>query len=100
MATCAERLMRYLGAVRNVMGSSLRETRTDGIVTQRLEVRSSRSAQAEPSAAATLALLAHYDLGLTKLIVTGVTVGREQTEDVKTKAWLMSAGVRLPLGRQ
>lgn len=42
------------------------------------------------------ALHARYDLGLTKLIVA--LNGRRQ--DVKTKAWLMSAGFRLRLGKR
>jgi hypothetical protein len=41
-------------------------------------------------------LLVRYDLGLTKLIVTNS--GARQ--DVKTEAWLMSAGFRLRLGKK
>lgn len=41
------------------------------------------------------AALARYDLGLTRLIVT-----RTGTLDVKTKAWLMSVGLRLPLSKR
>lgn len=43
-----------------------------------------------------LALLARYDLGLTKLFVTS----NGTREDVKTEAWLMSAGFRLRFGKR
>jgi len=41
-----------------------------------------------------VALFVRYDLGLTKLIVQGTP------QDVKTEAWLMSAGFRLPVGKR
>lgn len=40
-----------------------------------------------------VALLGRYDLGLTKLIVQG------SRNDIKSEAWLMTAGVRLRLGK-
>jgi len=42
-----------------------------------------------------LVLLARYDLGLTRLFVVQMT-----PVDIKTKAWLMSAGFRLPIGKR
>jgi hypothetical protein len=45
-----------------------------------------------------LALLARYDLGLTRFFVQ--TPSLRPPLDIETKAWLVSAGFRLPLGKR